>query len=209
MLFPVGLCPFTQPEVFASVGERLLATSRAYQYFCYIDSSRYAIFAVTYIADLCVVGCFLFNYFNEVRPDLVTYVPPLWLLAIYIGICLAYLFLKWLVYSSLGWIFFDESRTSLWLESYSTLLYYLGLALFPLVLFIVYFDLDLQITLIIGLFLWLFAKILMLYKWIKLFCNNLYGYVLLILYFCALEIVPCIMLYEGMVKLNDFLIIKF
>ena len=185
-----------------------------------LHRERTSIFATSTAADMrcllllilqtCVLsGVFFFNYFNEVRPDLVTYVPPLWLLAIYIGICLAYLFLKWLVYSSLGWIFFDESRTSLWLESYSTLLYYLGLALFPLVLFIVYFDLDLQITLIIGLFLWLFAKILMLYKWIKLFCNNLYGYVLLILYFCALEIVPCIMLYEGMVKLNDFLIIKF
>ena len=178
-----------------------------------LHRERTSIFATSTAADMryllllilqtCVLsGVFFFNYFNEVRPDLVTYVPPLWLLVIYIGICLAYLFLKWLVYSSLGWIFFDESRTSLWLESYSTLLYYLGLALFPLVLFIVYFDLDLQITLIIGLFLWLFAKILMLYKWIKLFCNNLYGYVLLILYFCALEIVPCIMLYEGMVKLN-------
>ncbi len=42
-----------------------------------------------------------------------------------------------------------------------------------------------------------FTKILMFYKWLKLFCNNLYGGFLLILYFCALEIMPCFMLYQG------------
>ena len=109
----------------------------------------------------------------------------------------------------LGWIFFDESTTTLWLESYSTLLYYLGFTLFPFVLFIVYFDLSLQLTVIIGLILAFFAKILMLYKWLKLFCNNLYGGLLLILYFCALEIMPCFVLYQGVTQLNDYLIIKF
>lgn len=185
-----------------------------------LHRERTSIFATSTAADMryllllilqtCVLsGVFFFDYFNDIRPDLVIHIPPFLLLSIYIGICLTYLFVKWLVYSFLGWIFFDGSRVLLWLESYSTLLYYLGLALFPFVLFIVYFDLPLQITVIVGLILLVFTKILMLYKWIKLFCNNLYGYFLLILYFCALEIVPCIMLYVGMVQLNDYLIIKF
>ena len=114
-----------------------------------------------------------------------------------------------MTYSFLGWIFFDASRTGLWMESYSTLLYYLGFTLFPFALFLVYFDLSLQATVIIGLFLVFFTKILMLYKWIKLFCGNLYGILLLILYFCALEIMPCLMLYQGVIQLNDYLIIKF
>ncbi|HJD10895.1 MAG TPA: DUF4271 domain-containing protein, partial [Candidatus Phocaeicola caecigallinarum] len=42
-----------------------------------------------------------------------------------------------------------------------------------------------------------------------LFCHNLFGCFLLILYFCALEISPCIMLYNGLTQLNDFLTIKF
>ncbi|WP_300814855.1 DUF4271 domain-containing protein, partial [uncultured Bacteroides sp.] len=46
-------------------------------------------------------------------------------------------------------------------------------------------------------------------KWLKLFCNKLHGIFLLILYFCALEIIPCLMLYRGMTELNDYLIIKF
>ncbi|WP_018665709.1 DUF4271 domain-containing protein [Bacteroides gallinarum] len=162
------------------------------------------------ILQTCILaGVCIFNYCNDIRPDLVHHVPSLILLGVYIGISLCYLFLKWVIYSVLGWIFFDESTTTLWLESYSTLLYYLGFALFPFALFIVYFDLSLQSTMIIGLILAFFTKILMFYKWLKLFCNNLYGSFLLILYFCALEIMPCFMLYQGVMQLNDYLIIKF
>ena len=136
-------------------------------------------------------------------------IPPYILFGTYLTVCLLYFFLKWLVYTYLGWIFFDTSRTSLWMESYSTLLYYLGLTLFPFALFLVYFDLNLLASVIIGLFLAIFTKILIFYKWMKLFCDNLYGVSLLIMYFCALEIVPCCLLYQGILQLNDYLIIKF
>lgn len=162
------------------------------------------------VLQTCVLaGVTIFSYFSDVQPELMHQIPTILLLGIYIGGCLLYLFLKWVIYSFLGWIFFDENTTSLWLESYSTLLYYLGFALFPFVLFIVYFNLSLQLTVIIGLFLAISFKILIFYKWLKLFCNNLYGGLLLILYFCALEIMPCFILYQGVMQLNDFLIIKF
>ena len=32
---------------------------------------------------------------------------------------------------------------------------------------------------------------------------------LLIVYFCALEIMPCFVLYQGVMQLNSYLIIKF
>ncbi len=35
----------------------------------------------------------------------------------------------------LGWTFFDKNKTNMWLESYSTLIYYIGFALFPFVFF--------------------------------------------------------------------------
>lgn len=162
------------------------------------------------ILQTCVLaGVYLFCYFNNTQPDLIHHVQPSSLLLIYIGVCLFYLFLKWLLYSFLGWIFFDKNSTALWFESYSSLLYYLGFALFPFILLIVYFDLSLQITAIIGLILLFLNRILVFYKWLKLFCNNLHGCFLLILYFCALEIMPCFMLYQGMIQLNNYLIINF
>ena len=185
-----------------------------------LNRERTSIFAATTAADMrymlllilqtCVLGAVCtFNYLIDVRPELGERIPPYILLGVYLAIALLYLFWKWVTYSFLGWIFFDGTLKSLWMESYSTLLYYLGFALFPFALFLVYFDLSLLATVIIGLFLMFFTKILMFYKWIKLFCNNLYGVLLLILYFCALEIIPCFIVYRGVLQVNDYLIINF
>ena len=162
------------------------------------------------VLQTCVLsGITFLNYFHDTCPALMDHVSSLLLLGIYVGFCLAYFLLKWLLYMFLGWTFFDKNKTNIWLESYSALIYYVGFALFPLVLFLVYFDLSLTNLVIIGSIILIFTKILMFYKWIKLFFHQFSGLFLLILYFCALEIVPCLLLYQGMVRINDILLIKF
>lgn len=162
------------------------------------------------IVQTCVLsGVCIFNYFNDVQFSLMKSVSPHLLLVVYIAVSMIYFLFKWVVYSLLGWVFFDKSKTDIWLESYSTLIYYLGFVLFPLVLFLVYFDLNVVFLVSIGCFLVIFTKILMFYKWVKLFFSNIYGAFLLILYFCALEIIPCLILYQGLVLLNNILIINF
>ncbi|MCD8292555.1 MAG: DUF4271 domain-containing protein, partial [Prevotellaceae bacterium] len=159
---------------------------------------RYLLLLLLQTCVLC--GIYFFDCSIDKYPRLLHQSTPFILLSLYTGACLLYLFVKWLLYTFLGWIFFDRSVVSQWLESYSTLLYYLGFALFPLVLLIVYFNLSLQIVLVVGLILVLLFKILVFYKWIKLFCNNLHGILLLIVYFCSVEIIPCLMMRQGLVR---------
>ena len=162
------------------------------------------------VLQTCVLsGITFLNYFHDTCPALMDHVSSLLLLGIYVGFCLAYFLLKWLLYVFLGWTFFDKNKTNIWLESYSALIYYVGFALFPFVLFLVYFDLSLTNLVIIGSIILIFTKILMFYKWIKLFFHQFSGLFLLILYFCALEIVPCLLLYQGMIQMNNILLIKF
>ena len=162
------------------------------------------------VLQTCVLsGITFFIYFHDTCPALMDHVSSLLLLGIYVGFCLAYFLLKWLIYMFLGWTFFDKNKTNIWLESYSALIYYVGFALFPFVLFLVYFDLSLTNLVIIGSIILIFTKILMFYKWIKLFFHQFSGLFLLILYFCALEIVPCLLLYQGMIQMNNILLIKF
>ena len=162
------------------------------------------------VLQTCVLsGITFLNYFHDTCPALMDHVSSLLLLGIYVGFCLAYFLLKWLLYMFLGWTFFDKYKTNIWLESYSALIYYVGFALFPFVLFLVYFDLSLTNLVIIGSIILIFTKILMFYKWIKLFFHQFSGLFLLILYFCALEIVPCLLLYQGMIQVNNILLIKF
>lgn len=167
-------------------------------------------FLLALILQTCVLaGIYLFVCFSDFYPQIFRAVTSLYLLVGYIISCILYLFLKWSIYSVLGWIFFDKGRVNFWMESYSTLLYYMGFGLFLSTLIVVYLNFTLQNCVIIGLILLGLVKILMFYKWIKLFCHNLFGSFLLILYFCALEISPCIMLYSGLTQLNDYLTIKF
>ena len=162
------------------------------------------------VLQTCVLsGITFLNYFHDTCPALMDHVSSLLLLGIYVGFCLAYFLLKWLLYMFLGWTFFDKNKTNIWLESYSALIYYVGFALFPFVLFLVYFDLSLTNLVIIGSIILIFTKILMFYKWIKLFFHQFSGLFPLILYFCALEIVPCLLLYQGMIQMNNILLIKF
>ena len=162
------------------------------------------------VLQTCVLsGITFLNYFHDTCPALMDHVSSLLLLGIYVGFCLAYFLLKWLLYMFLGWTFFDKNKTNIWRESYSALIYYVGFALFPFVLFLVYFDLSLTNLVIIGSIILIFTKILMFYKWIKLFFHQFSGLFLLILYFCALEIVPCLLLYQGMIQMNNILLIKF
>lgn len=161
------------------------------------------------VLQTCVLsGITFLNYFHDTCPALMDHVSSLLLLGIYVGFCLAYFLLKWLLYMFLGWTFFDKNKTNIWLESYSAFIYYVGFALFPFVLFLVYFDLSLTNLVIIGSIILIFTKILMFYKWIKLFFHQFSGLFLLILYFCALEIVPCLLLYQGMIQMNNILLIK-
>ena len=162
------------------------------------------------VLQTCVLsGITFLNYFHDTCPALMNHVSPLLLLGIYVGFCLVYFLLKWLLYMFLGWTFFDKNKTNIWLGSYSALIYYVGFALYPFVLFLVYFDLSLTSLVIIGAIILIFTKILMFYKWIKLFFHQFSGLFLLILYFCALEIVPCLLLYQGMIQMNNILLIKF
>ncbi len=161
------------------------------------------------VLQSCVLASlYVFNYFNDIQSDSMRLLSPRVWLSIYMGMALLYLAAKWLLYSFLGWTFFDKNVTNMWLVSYSTLIYYGGFALFPCVLLVTYFDVNVFFLITLGICLLIFAKILMFYKWLKLFFNNIYGLFLLILYFCALEIMPCFMLYQGVIQVNDLLIIK-
>lgn len=185
-----------------------------------LHRERISIFAVSTGGDVrhllllvgqtCLLaGLYLFVCFATASPALLEHAPTWLLLCVYAVICLLYVCAKWLSYLSLGWIFLDKGTVERWVEAYSTLLYYLGFALFPSLLVIVYLGLSLEIMIIIGTVLFLFLKILTFYKWLKLFCSNLYGSLFLILYFCAVEIIPCLILYRGLVQLNDYWIINY
>jgi hypothetical protein len=166
-------------------------------------------YSILLILQTCIfTGFCLFYYFRQELPKLTELYSSLFLIGIYVCACLIYLFFKWIIYIILGWVFFDKSKSDLWGESYSALIYFLGFALFPFILLLVYLDLLTIYIVIVGAILIGIIKILIFYKWIKLFPVNIYGFFLIFLYFCALEIIPLFLLYEELNHLNNVLLIN-
>ena len=187
-----------------------------------MDRERTSLFAYSTSADMryllllvlqtCVVGgVYVFVCLVQARPGLMegNHLPSLAFIGTYTAVLLVLLALKWLLYSLLGWVFSGGARTGVWLESYSTLLYYLGFLVYPFALLGVYLDWGVTLLTVAGFFPLVFFKFMVFYKWKQLFCDKLYGLFSLILYFCALEIVPCFMLYQGLIQITDSFLINF
>lgn len=155
-----------------------------------------------------LLGISSFDYFTGRYDGLLRGVSIWGMLGANIGLCAGYFLLKWVLYSFLGWIFCDRFKISLWKDSYFVVFSYLGFLFFPFVLLSVCFDGPQWGMFLIGLVLLVFVKILLFYRWTKLFFNNIYGLFGLFLYFCALELMPCLVLFKVLDEINHILLIK-
>lgn len=167
-----------------------------------------------YTAALLLVSCILsgfcvYDYYSDCSPQLFQTVPHSILLSVYILSVILFLMVKRLLYQFINWIFFYRQKSTLWLEAYSDVIIWTGLLLFPIVLLIVYFDLMPHWAIIFVGCVFLIMKSLLLYKCIKNFFSHLYGLLHLIVYFCALEIVPDLLVWKGLSYMNDVLILNF
>lgn len=171
------------------------------------SDSRYS---VALMAITCILaGLCLFDYFVEHGGRLVQVVPHLLLLVVYGCLMMLFVLFKEGLYMFVNWIFFENSQQRNWLRTYFDMWASLSLLLFPLALMAVYVDLPTETMEDLCIGIWCFVKILLFYKCVRNFFRHFYGVLHLILYFCALEIIPTFLLWEGIGVVNSLLILKF
>lgn len=185
-----------------------------------ISSDRASLFDDNYSSTsniptvlLCIVssimgGLLLYHYFSYSEPDFFFSANHTAMIGIYVGILLAYLMTKWIVYTFVDWIFFDKEKNKLWIESVFNIVAALGLILFPTALYIVFLDSEFHFSSKIILIIIFISKILLFYKCSRYFFHKFYGALHLILYFCTLEIIPDLFLWKGIELINSILILK-
>lgn len=120
-----------------------------------------------------------------------------WQIILFVGaIFLIYFIAKVTIYSYIGWIFFRGNVIDTWFKSYYTIIHALSIFLLPFLFATIYLNLSVNTVLFISSALLLLSKVLILYKLFNLFFRNIYTTLPLFLYFCALEIVPLLLLYK-------------
>ena len=164
---------------------------------------------IVLLLNTCVLlGLCTYFYLSESFPDLFLTVSRGYLLLGFVGLLVVFLLVKYLVYKSINWVFFQKARNMIWLNTYLNVMIWLGLLLFPIVLLIVYFNMSLQTSFyLIGTII-IFAKIVLFCKCFSNFFGKVYGLVHLFLYFCALEILPDLIAWKGIEIVSNNLILN-
>lgn len=153
-----------------------------------------------------VLGLLFFDYTQERMTEVFNLVSPYQILGMGVGICLIYYVAKLLLYEFINSVFFDNRQSTRWRESYFLSILALGLLLLPVSLLVVYFDIGFSTLTLLFFLVVVSIKIMLLYKCGSIFFKYRFGGVHLILYFCALEILPALVLWRALTFANNCLL---
>lgn len=153
-----------------------------------------------------VLGLLFFDYTQERMTEVFNMVSPYRILGMGVSVCLAYYVIKLLLYEFVNSVFFDRRQATRWREAYFLSILALGLLLLPVSLLVVYFDIEFSTLISLFFLVVISIKTMLLYKCGSIFFNYRFGGVHLILYFCALEIVPALVLWRALAFANNYLL---
>jgi len=154
---------------------------------------------------LIVQTCLLFSLLiycavdKGLRPTL--YIDRAQLLGLLVLIMIVYFLLKTWIYRFVNWVFFDKTKYKTWLGDFLFLLGACGIILFPATLALVFYDVSLKNISYFVIAVVILFKIFVFYRSFIIFFKRKNAYLQIILYFCALEIVPVLLLY-GALKIS-------
>ncbi|HEY9551630.1 MAG TPA: DUF4271 domain-containing protein [Prevotella sp.] len=155
------------------------------------------LFALTYFFNMLAVGqrTFILDQYQ--------------IMGIYAGVFLLYFILKALAYTIANLVFFDRKSNERWMKSYLFLISTEGVALFPLVLLQVYFNMPSEHAFACSVVVIILFKLLSLYKEYLIFFGGKRAFLQIILYFCALEAMPFAVLWGILMTISNYLKVNY
>jgi hypothetical protein len=186
--------------------------------FFYIPKTEYAITETStevksqffFLLQTCLLLALLYFFYTRTYKASTFILSDEYLLvAILGGIFIGYFFLKYLVYAYVNLVFFDAKRNGQFFRTLLFLNSLEGILLFPIVALLTFFDIPAQTVAYYTLFVVILVKILTFYKSFVIFFRQNGLYLHIILYLCALEIIPLFTLWGGLAVIVNALIINF
>ena len=210
------LCFIMIVVAFSSVKDFLLHQFKSFFYFSRDVSSEVSETAVEFrfqfflvmLASLLISLLFYFYtlyYIGE------TYIlrSPYYLILIYWGIIMGYYLLKAMLYTIVNLVLFDSKRNKQWMRSFLFISSVEGILMFPIMMINGYFDISVASASVYVLVVLTIIKILTFYKCFIIFFSRNVVKLQIILYFCALEIVPLLFVWSILNATANILKINF
>ena len=167
---------------------------------------RFQLFLIAQTALLSSILCYFFTHGGSGRLEGAS---QLGTIGCFCAIFMGYFLLKHLPYGFVNWVFFDKKKNGQWNHTWLFLSSLEGVLLFPIVLLQVYFALSVNAALVYTLIVILFIKMLAFYKGYAIFFKRNSASLQIILYFCALELMPLMILWGILLITDNYLVINF
>ncbi|MBO7579348.1 MAG: DUF4271 domain-containing protein [Prevotella sp.] len=171
------------------------------------DEFRFQFFMVALTCLLWALLAFFYTQANVA--DTFILQSQYQLIAIFFGCFSVYFLLKGILYPVLNSLFFNRKKNEQWMKSMLYLSAMEGVVLFPIVMLQSYFGISVQSAIIYAAVVLILVKLLTIYKCFVIFFRQNGAILQIILYFCALEIVPMLALAGFLVMIVDYLKINF
>lgn len=161
------------------------------------------------LLQTCLLVSLMFFLYTNTLVGETSSVPQYMVIGIYAGIVSLYFVLKFILYTTVGWVFFDKEKNEQWMKSTLFLTSTEGIALFPIVMLLVYFGFSIENTLIYTALVIILAKILSFYKSFLIFFKKNNAIVQSFLYFCAFEMMPLGVLWGILVMTDNYIKVNY
>lgn len=131
---------------------------------------------------------------------------PYWLFGAGFVMCMAFIYFKAWLYLLVNWVFFDRDSSQRWIVGYLLLTALTSFLFYPLVLLDVFAHFGHEIVIRGAILVVILYELLLFYKLITNFRVKKYGYMLIFLYFCSVELLPTLVFGHLAVWLSDSLV---
>lgn len=173
------------------------------------ETSNEIRFQMALVVQTCLMLGLSFFFYTRTHIGETFMIDTYQVVGIYVGVMMLYFLIKTALSSMVNWVFFDGKEN---LQIQKSLLFITateGVVLFPVIMLQTFFEMSAYFTLIYTCVVIVCAKILTLFKQFIIFFGNKPFGLQIILYFCALEIVPLLALWAGLTTINGYLKINF
>lgn len=209
LFFAMAMILFRSRASFIYHIKEFFSTKRTYSDENISENARdpYNIFILTSISALS----FSLVYFNRMslRLEFDSYFGiPYWLFAAGYALFMLFIYLKAWIYALVNWTFFDRESSTKWISGYMRLTSLSAYLIFPISLVAIFYEKSFEIVISCYTILFVLYELLLFFKLFINFGSKKYGYLLIILYFCSVELMPAIALSRILMWVNDSIIVK-
>ncbi len=166
-------------------------------------------FQIVLIIQTCLMLALGFFFYTRTRIGETFMIATYQVIGIYMAMIMAYFLVK----TALSWVVnstFFGSKENLQIQKANLFITASeGVVLFPIIMVQTFFEMPVYFTLLYICITIIMVKILTLFKQYSIFFSKNPLNFQIILYFCALEIVPLLMLWGGLTTINGYLKINF